>query len=324
MLTKTARFMPSCCKCTQSFSHSHSGFVSSHFFLRRLQVIQPVFDRPFVALCADADGTGTGCLRGRPRGLLPVALFTAVGVCSIGGGIPPTGVGGSDDFMVRPISSSSSNSSTLGIISPFSSISTGENWNLMLKVGLCTEMFDERIEEDDTDESSEAPELIDRRASPEYGYPMVVSTAMRGPSPCSMHHADVRASQGLDGLEKVSASSASSSEGAMSPPKRVASLVDRWWSVKTWNVSYAILAVGAGFLGGNGFVFNQHSEVRSRNAHYLRRQARPALSLTETLLLRVLLRVLLLRAPIWGCAVPRTTNAMPSRGANNGPAESEI
>jgi hypothetical protein len=39
----------------------------------------------------------------------------------------------------------------------------------MLRVGLCIEVFEERIEEEDTDESSEAPELMDRRASPEYG-----------------------------------------------------------------------------------------------------------------------------------------------------------
>ena len=84
---------------------------------------------------------------------------------------------------------------------------------------------------------------------------MVVSTAMRGPSPCSMHHADVRASQGL--LELVawkSAPTASSSEGAIPSPRRGASLVDRWRSVKTWNVSYAILAVGAGYLGGEAFI----------------------------------------------------------------------
>jgi hypothetical protein len=43
--------------------------VSSHFFFRLLQVMQPVFDRPFCTLTATSK-LGTGCLRGRPRGLL--------------------------------------------------------------------------------------------------------------------------------------------------------------------------------------------------------------------------------------------------------------
>lgn len=41
----------------------YAGLVSSHFFFRLLQVIQPVLERALVALT----GTGSGCLRGRPR-----------------------------------------------------------------------------------------------------------------------------------------------------------------------------------------------------------------------------------------------------------------
>jgi hypothetical protein len=73
------------------------------------------------------------------------------------------GIDGSDDFMAGPISQSSSNSSTLGMMSPLSSISSDENWNL--NMGFCIEVFEERIEEEDTDDSSEAPELMDRRVS---------------------------------------------------------------------------------------------------------------------------------------------------------------
>jgi hypothetical protein len=48
---------------------SQDGFVSSHFFFRLLHVMQPVFDRPFCTLIATSK-LSTGCLRGRPRGLL--------------------------------------------------------------------------------------------------------------------------------------------------------------------------------------------------------------------------------------------------------------
>ena len=42
--------------------HIHSGLVSSHFFLRFLQVMQPVLERPFLGFTEII-----GCFRGRPR-----------------------------------------------------------------------------------------------------------------------------------------------------------------------------------------------------------------------------------------------------------------
>lgn len=45
---------------------NYDGFVSSHFFFLRRQVIQPVLDLPLVILIWPP-GTGSGCLRGRPR-----------------------------------------------------------------------------------------------------------------------------------------------------------------------------------------------------------------------------------------------------------------
>lgn len=61
---------------------SQDGLVSSHFFFRLLQVMQPVFDRPFCTLAATSE-LGWGCLRGRPRGLLvrdSTLLSSGVGV----------------------------------------------------------------------------------------------------------------------------------------------------------------------------------------------------------------------------------------------------
>lgn len=52
----------------------HEGLVSSHFFLRRRQVVQPVFDRPFAALVRLGD-EGNGCFRGLPRFLLVVVAI---------------------------------------------------------------------------------------------------------------------------------------------------------------------------------------------------------------------------------------------------------
>ena len=64
------------------------GFVSSHFFLRRRQVMQPVFDRPFATL-AWLFAAGLGCFGGRPRFLAPVGGFpvsagTAFGLSDVG------------------------------------------------------------------------------------------------------------------------------------------------------------------------------------------------------------------------------------------------
>lgn len=59
------------------------GLVSSHFFLRRRQVTQPVLDRPFAAL-AWLLGGGHGCLRGRPRFLAPIGGHSLSACCVFG------------------------------------------------------------------------------------------------------------------------------------------------------------------------------------------------------------------------------------------------
>lgn len=51
--------------CTQETEHVQKGFVSSHFFLRFLQVVHPVFDRAFACL-ARVVGDRGGCILGRP------------------------------------------------------------------------------------------------------------------------------------------------------------------------------------------------------------------------------------------------------------------
>lgn len=89
----------------------HDGFVSSHFFFLRRQVIQPVFERPF-AIFVLPPGVGSGCFRGRPRFLGTTAVESVLLAVS-GAAISSFGF-----ILARtPSSSSSSSSSILGVTS---------------------------------------------------------------------------------------------------------------------------------------------------------------------------------------------------------------
>lgn len=89
----------------------HLGFASSHFFLRFLQVRQPVLDRPLVILLVETTGV-RGCLRGLPRGRFAFG-WADVGLVLLG-----TGVGGASLISSRRMSSSMG--STLGTATPSS------------------------------------------------------------------------------------------------------------------------------------------------------------------------------------------------------------
>lgn len=88
------------------------GLVSSHFFLRRRQVTQPVFDRPFAAL-AWLIGGGHGCFRGRPRFFAPIggpslSACGAVGPSDVGVTLVSSSTSSSISSILRATSSSAS------------------------------------------------------------------------------------------------------------------------------------------------------------------------------------------------------------------------
>lgn len=87
----------------------YDGLVSSHFFFRLRQVMQPVLERPLVIL-SWPPGIGRGCLRGRPRfrGTLTGVAVTSEFALAIGS--TPKG-------FILCNSSASSNSSILGVTS---------------------------------------------------------------------------------------------------------------------------------------------------------------------------------------------------------------